>query len=140
MIRRPPRSTLFPYTTLFRSHVAGPSEARIERSAIPALNSKGVVGNVVEEPGNGTEDVATVREPDERLYRIHAVPLGSQLEEMVAARVRNVVQDLDAGVVIVDGEEERHAEPEAVREVHSHVRERPEPSLGGVRAEQRRTG
>src|SRR5258708_21859129 len=24
MIRRPPRSTLFPYTTLFRSHVAPP--------------------------------------------------------------------------------------------------------------------
>src|SRR3712207_7583227 len=24
MIRRPPRSTLFPYTTLFRSEVAGP--------------------------------------------------------------------------------------------------------------------
>src|SRR5436853_3798499 len=24
MIRRPPRSTLFPYTTLFRSHVARP--------------------------------------------------------------------------------------------------------------------
>src|SRR2546429_2641582 len=24
MIRRPPRSTLFPYTTLFRSHVRGP--------------------------------------------------------------------------------------------------------------------
>src|SRR2546430_7602701 len=24
MIRRPPRSTLFPYTTLFRSHQAGP--------------------------------------------------------------------------------------------------------------------
>src|SRR2546426_1754368 len=24
MIRRPPRSTLFPYTTLFRSHVSGP--------------------------------------------------------------------------------------------------------------------
>src|SRR2546426_7277393 len=28
MIRRPPRSTLFPYTTLFRSHFGGfPSEA-----------------------------------------------------------------------------------------------------------------
>src|SRR3712207_7879315 len=25
MIRRPPRSTLFPYTTLFRSHTAGDS-------------------------------------------------------------------------------------------------------------------
>src|SRR3712207_8206385 len=26
MIRRPPRSTLFPYTTLFRSHVGGDRE------------------------------------------------------------------------------------------------------------------
>src|SRR3712207_7996631 len=28
MIRRPPRSTLFPYTTLFRSRGAGPARAR----------------------------------------------------------------------------------------------------------------
>src|SRR5689334_24584675 len=28
MIRRPPRSTLFPYTTLFRSHRRGPQAAR----------------------------------------------------------------------------------------------------------------
>src|SRR2546425_6228625 len=28
MIRRPPRSTLFPYTTLFRSPLGGASEAR----------------------------------------------------------------------------------------------------------------
>src|SRR3712207_8089843 len=27
MIRRPPRSTLFPYTTLFRSHQGGPAAA-----------------------------------------------------------------------------------------------------------------
>src|SRR3712207_9566971 len=27
MIRRPPRSTLFPYTTLFRSTISAPSEA-----------------------------------------------------------------------------------------------------------------
>src|SRR2546426_7392211 len=27
MIRRPPRSTLFPYTTLFRSRLVGPSPA-----------------------------------------------------------------------------------------------------------------
>src|SRR2546426_4610432 len=32
MIRRPPRSTLFPYTTLFRSHVRG----RGARRAVPA--------------------------------------------------------------------------------------------------------
>src|SRR2546430_13440818 len=31
MIRRPPRSTLFPYTTLFRSRDAGVSAARVVR-------------------------------------------------------------------------------------------------------------
>src|SRR2546427_4890997 len=31
MIRRPPRSTLFPYTTLFRSHVGYDLEARPRR-------------------------------------------------------------------------------------------------------------
>src|SRR5258708_13242294 len=29
MIRRPPRSTLFPYTTLFRSHCGGPPTLRV---------------------------------------------------------------------------------------------------------------
>src|SRR3712207_7012401 len=29
MIRRPPRSTLFPYTTLFRSGRAGPAQLRV---------------------------------------------------------------------------------------------------------------
>src|SRR3712207_8293143 len=32
MIRRPPRSTLFPYTTLFRSHRFSPFEHLIPRS------------------------------------------------------------------------------------------------------------
>src|SRR5258708_14841127 len=34
MIRRPPRSTLFPYTTLFRSHFDGPGAALFERGVI----------------------------------------------------------------------------------------------------------
>src|SRR2546426_7105823 len=33
MIRRPPRSTLFPYTTLFRSHQVVEAEARHEDAA-----------------------------------------------------------------------------------------------------------
>src|SRR2546427_1803330 len=32
MIRRPPRSTLFPYTTLFRSLVSLPREATVHRA------------------------------------------------------------------------------------------------------------
>src|SRR5256885_16054633 len=37
MIRRPPRSTLFPYTTLFRSHdgVADPPRVGVERRVLP---------------------------------------------------------------------------------------------------------
>src|SRR5207249_7942590 len=35
MVRRPPRSTLFPYTTLFRSRTAGPSGAREARPRRP---------------------------------------------------------------------------------------------------------
>src|SRR5258705_5194248 len=33
MIRRPPRSTLFPYTTLFRSHHTDPGTLGVERTA-----------------------------------------------------------------------------------------------------------
>src|SRR5689334_23652057 len=35
MIRRPPRSTLFPYTTLFRSEYDRPLEAEIKQEAVP---------------------------------------------------------------------------------------------------------
>src|SRR2546422_6427411 len=39
MIRRPPRSTLFPYTTLFRSR-AGPKEARGDPAPDPAAHAR----------------------------------------------------------------------------------------------------
>src|SRR3712207_7234060 len=37
MIRRPPRSTLFPYTTLFRSNGSGNIDAELERYINKAL-------------------------------------------------------------------------------------------------------
>src|SRR2546430_7230475 len=46
MIRRPPRSTLFPYTTLFRSprsyspHVFGASRSRLEDPGVRAWDRK----------------------------------------------------------------------------------------------------
>src|SRR3712207_7842244 len=45
MIRRPPRSTLFPYTTLFRSHDAGrlgdqPVLHGLLRAAVPGLGGR----------------------------------------------------------------------------------------------------
>src|SRR3712207_7116107 len=43
MIRRPPRSTLFPYTTLFRSHAAGRArrDARARARARPDRGADG---------------------------------------------------------------------------------------------------
>src|SRR2546426_8424021 len=46
MIRRPPRSTLFPYTTLFRSHAQEPIE--VDRS---------VHHNAADRPGEGAGSV-----------------------------------------------------------------------------------
>src|SRR3989442_13556544 len=42
MIRRPPRSTLFPYTTLFRSQGA---QARLRRRTIPLLGERARAGD-----------------------------------------------------------------------------------------------
>src|SRR3989454_12456393 len=44
MIRRPPRSTLFPYTTLFRSHTEnGPVQASPTNAGRPASLPSGVI-------------------------------------------------------------------------------------------------
>src|SRR3712207_8583002 len=40
MIRRPPRSTLFPYTTLFRSHVAVARDHRLRREGGVAVGAR----------------------------------------------------------------------------------------------------
>src|SRR2546422_5491403 len=42
MIRRPPRSTLFPYTTLFRSRVLPPFPEKLSRKATQSLARLGV--------------------------------------------------------------------------------------------------
>ena len=48
MIRRPPRSTLFPYTTLFRSLVISKTVGPDGKEAINAINYGTFFGNVVD--------------------------------------------------------------------------------------------
>src|SRR2546422_8573211 len=61
MIRRPPRSTLFPYTTLFRSvHLAGGARLRVRRP-----RGDGGVRAGLPRGGGGDADVALIR-PDHR--------------------------------------------------------------------------
>src|SRR5256885_7201789 len=47
MIRRPPRSTLFPYTTLFRSHVALAWRGRVGGPLHPAVPGQPVRAGLV---------------------------------------------------------------------------------------------
>src|SRR5256885_3720890 len=50
MIRRPPRSTLFPYTTLFRSVVAATSSAELHQRIFEEATRRGVLCNIVDVP------------------------------------------------------------------------------------------
>src|SRR2546430_11667234 len=54
MIRRPPRSTLFPYTTLFRSRSGGPERAHRCRADAPRDFERlgGAQGQAVQNPGD----------------------------------------------------------------------------------------
>src|SRR3989449_7139328 len=47
MIRRPPRSTLFPYTTLFRSRLVGATDGFIRRPFLLQGAIKGMLGGLV---------------------------------------------------------------------------------------------
>src|SRR2546425_6401002 len=62
MIRRPPRSTLFPYTTLFRSHLRALTPHRRNRSDEREVHRKRiVVAELVARLRAGAADVHAVR-------------------------------------------------------------------------------
>src|SRR3712207_8534260 len=50
MIRRPPRSTLFPYTTLFRSHLGYEVDARAQALRSGETKTIGVLVPIYENP------------------------------------------------------------------------------------------
>src|SRR2546422_4283477 len=73
MIRRPPRSTLFPYTTLFRS--CGRVEAR---RGIPAQDHQGSEGDGSEIPDEGIS--LSLREGDGRFGGLRSEEHTSELQ------------------------------------------------------------
>src|SRR5690242_20803380 len=69
MIRRPPRSTLFPYTTLFRSEIAavlGRLEVVVERDEVERRSDPHDPGGDVEPAEDEVEPVGRVRAQDRR--------------------------------------------------------------------------
>src|SRR5687768_18284746 len=70
MVRRPPRSTLFPYTTLFRS-------GRAARAALPVAATPGKAGDRHPWPGircrrGHSQGVANVRKVDRKSTRLNS--------------------------------------------------------------------
>src|SRR3712207_7145146 len=73
MIRRPPRSTLFPYTTLFRSvyaegreHRVGPRGVAVARRGVPhafMVTSESAVILALQTPGSGEAFYRDASEP-----------------------------------------------------------------------------
>src|SRR3712207_8692161 len=71
MIRRPPRSTLFPYTTLFRSRPRDLKRSTQPRAAVLQHDSYGIAGlgiaDETDEPG-----VRVVRSRDRKSTRLNS--------------------------------------------------------------------
>src|SRR3712207_9098014 len=70
MIRRPPRSTLFPYTPLFRSTVELPAEVFAAQVSIPTIHQ--VVVAQLAAARQGTHDTKTQDRKSTRLNSSHA--------------------------------------------------------------------
>src|SRR5947209_14316356 len=79
MLRRPPRSTLFPYTTLFRSF-ARAEEPRLKAVQFPlhldevARPERGLVGGdaLVALPAHAVEEERAVRREDRKSTRLNS--------------------------------------------------------------------
>src|SRR2546421_7243451 len=83
MIRRPPRSTLFPYTTLFRSTLLTVRPASISTSVVPQLSDSDLTIRI----NNITQEVTSrsTLEPMIERYNLYAVERrrGASMDELV---------------------------------------------------------
>src|SRR5437899_12352015 len=71
MIRRPPRSTLFPYTTLFRSYIVMPATNVLPLDGIPTA-----VGAVMDPMGNAFHAVLSAEIPGSTVFVVGCGPIG----------------------------------------------------------------
>src|SRR5437764_8655549 len=97
MIRRPPRSTLFPYTTLFRSNVVGQMQA----AAASAITSAGLTRGAVTQQSSTT--VASGDRKSTRLNSSHrcisyAVFCLKKKKKRRAVRGHGARRDVDQGL------------------------------------------
>src|SRR2546422_1672223 len=97
MIRRPPRSTLFPYTTLFRSQAVRDLDGvdQIERSREEAEQSEYRVAREVQREREGNGPHAVEGHYVKYLHGSHAYISRALAPEPVHTRVRHVPRPRD---------------------------------------------
>src|SRR2546422_8940302 len=89
MIRRPPRSTLFPYTTLFRSHYSvrgdlvtdprgGPERQRVRQRTLGGTSGRRRPGSARASQRQLTAARATPRSPDRPRWRSEERRVGKE--------------------------------------------------------------
>src|SRR4051812_5705141 len=90
MIRRPPRSTLFPYTTLFRSLIAEIQAST--QAAVDAVETMG--GHIVEIDGVATSVAAAMEEQDAATREItRSISESTSAAKEVSAKIGDVSRD-----------------------------------------------
>src|SRR4030043_2161738 len=96
MMRRPPRSTLFPYTTLFRSNPAEEIESPKTAKTLPEILSLEEVETLLEQPDTQIPQGMRGRAMLEMLYAT-----GMRVSELTQLQVNHV--HLEAGYVLIYG-------------------------------------
>src|SRR5258707_11810031 len=86
MIRRPPRSTLFPYTTLFRSRKA---RARIALAAVSAGLYAGVLAYVLERSAKATPATAALGAVGALLLLVAVVAFAERSRDRKSTRLNS---------------------------------------------------
>src|SRR5258705_4930982 len=99
MIRRPPRSTLFPYTTLFRSGVE--SDLRIEQDLVRCLEFRyevlGTFGAVEVVPHH--EDEGERNSRDRKSTRLNSSHLGISYAVFCLEKKKTQIVDQDSALL-----------------------------------------
>src|SRR3712207_8558361 len=72
MIRRPPRSTLFPYTTLFRSGVGGANEIAEKVEEVTGIGARATILGHIQRGGSPTANDRILDRKSTRLNSSHA--------------------------------------------------------------------
>src|SRR2546427_9528467 len=109
MIRRPPRSTLFPYTTLFRSLAEVVNRAHARGAARPRIGDHRDVAEVRSDDGPCRRPLALAENADERLARIEVTIDGHELGGAQPGSERNRRGGEESAVLRNEGTRGAHA-------------------------------